>query len=145
MLPVCLLLAVAANQIVLSHRAGLNPWKGGGFGMFATADRGSLRQVQVYRVDRDGDVRLSLPDAVEVQRRAAQELPQDRNLRALAEALAGDAKGRKTLRVEIWRARFDLARRQWQREKLRAGSYSVGMSVAEEDGAIRRGGDGGLR
>ena len=125
--------------------------------MFATADRGSLRQLQVYRVDRDGDVRLSLPDAVEVQRRAAQELPRDGNLRALAEALAGDVEGPKTLRVEIWRARFDLERRQWQREKLREGSYSVGMSVgtsvgtsvgssgAEEDGAKRRGGDGGLR
>ncbi|MFP8874883.1 MAG: hypothetical protein VCB42_10285 [Myxococcota bacterium] len=140
---------MAANQIVLSQRAGLNPWKGGGFGMFATADRGSLRQLQVYRVDRDGDVRLSLPDEVEVQRRAAQELPQDRNLRALAEALAADAKGRKTLRVEVWRARFDLERRQWRREKLREGSYSVGMSVgssaAEEGGAGRRGGDGGLR
>ena len=42
-LPACLLLAVAANQVVLAFSEGLNPWKGGGFGMFATADRGGGR------------------------------------------------------------------------------------------------------
>ena len=38
LLPVAVLLAVAARQVVLTHTAGLSPWKGGGFGMFSTTD-----------------------------------------------------------------------------------------------------------
>ena len=130
------------HQIVSSWNEGLNPWKGGGFGMFATADRGSLRQVRVFRlVPGAEELPLFLSDAVEVQRRAAQELPRDANLRALAQALAIAQGEVGTLRVEVWRARFDLNRRQWHQEKFRVGSYPVGatsgLESKEHDGALR--------
>ena len=40
-----LLTAVALRQIVLVHTAGLSPWHGGGFGMFASIDRDERRVV----------------------------------------------------------------------------------------------------
>ena len=40
-----LLSTVALRQIVLVHTAGLSPWHGGGFGMFASIDRDERRMV----------------------------------------------------------------------------------------------------
>ncbi len=40
-----LLTTVALRQIVLVHTAGLSPWHGGGFGMFASMDRDERRVV----------------------------------------------------------------------------------------------------
>ena len=48
------LLFVALHQVVLATTADLTPWKGGGFGMFATADRLDTRVVRSYLAV-DGD------------------------------------------------------------------------------------------
>lgn len=40
-----LLTTVALRQIVLVHTAGLSPWHGGGYGMFASIDRDERRVV----------------------------------------------------------------------------------------------------
>ncbi len=40
-----LLTTVALRQIILVHTAGLSPWHGGGFGMFASIDRDERRVV----------------------------------------------------------------------------------------------------
>ena len=40
-----LLIAVALRQIILVQTAGLSPWHGGGFGMFASIDRDERRVV----------------------------------------------------------------------------------------------------
>ncbi|MEM6253615.1 MAG: hypothetical protein AAF821_11895 [Cyanobacteria bacterium P01_D01_bin.156] len=40
-----LLITVAVRQIVLVNTAGLSPWHGGGFGMFASMDRDERRVV----------------------------------------------------------------------------------------------------
>ena len=40
-----LLTTVAVRQIALVHTAGLSPWHGGGFGMFASMDRDERRVV----------------------------------------------------------------------------------------------------
>lgn len=45
-----LLTAVALRQIVLVHAAGLSPWHGGGFGMFASVDRDERRVVTTQLV-----------------------------------------------------------------------------------------------
>lgn len=42
-LPPAILAAVALNHIVLSRTSDLSPWKGGGFGMFATVDAPTRR------------------------------------------------------------------------------------------------------
>jgi hypothetical protein len=46
--PAALMLAVAAAQLTLVKTAELSPWKGGGFGMFATTDGGPNRHVRIY-------------------------------------------------------------------------------------------------
>ncbi len=46
-----LLTTVALRQIALVHFAGLSPWHGGGFGMFASIDRDERRVVTTQLVD----------------------------------------------------------------------------------------------
>ena len=46
-LPPVLLVIVAVSQIVVARTADLTPWKGGGFGMFATLDHGAYRGVDI--------------------------------------------------------------------------------------------------
>lgn len=46
-----LLTTVALRQIVLVHAAGLSPWHGGGFGMFASIDRDERRVVTTQLID----------------------------------------------------------------------------------------------
>ncbi|NEQ49850.1 MAG: hypothetical protein F6K11_06910 [Leptolyngbya sp. SIO3F4] len=46
-----LLTTVAVRQIVLVNTAGLSPWHGGGFGMFASIDRDERRVVTTRLVD----------------------------------------------------------------------------------------------
>ena len=40
-------MAVASVQVVLTRTSGLSPWKGGGFGMFATTDGLAFRHVRL--------------------------------------------------------------------------------------------------
>ncbi|MGF1486532.1 MAG: hypothetical protein ACFBSE_05400 [Prochloraceae cyanobacterium] len=42
-----LLIVVALRQIILVSAVKLNPWKGGGFGMFSSVDRPSNRVIEV--------------------------------------------------------------------------------------------------
>ncbi|MEA5463976.1 hypothetical protein [Leptothoe sp. PORK10 BA2] len=46
-----LLTTVALRQIILVHTAGLSPWHGGGFGMFASIDRDERRVVTTQLMD----------------------------------------------------------------------------------------------
>jgi hypothetical protein len=56
-----LLCIVAARQQYLVRTERLTPWKGGGFGMFATVESGSTRVVRASLERREGDRVLSLP------------------------------------------------------------------------------------
>lgn len=56
-----LLCIVAARQIVLVHTERLTPWKGGGFGMFATVESGATRVVRVRLEKHVADKLLVLP------------------------------------------------------------------------------------
>lgn len=47
-LPSAILIAVAAVQITLTRTVQLSPWKGGGFGMFATLDAPAFRRVRLF-------------------------------------------------------------------------------------------------
>lgn len=55
-----LLTTVAVRQIVLVHTAGLSPWHGGGFGMFASMDRDE-RRVVTARLECAPAATLALP------------------------------------------------------------------------------------
>jgi hypothetical protein len=64
--PAILLTVVALAQMVMARTADLSPWKGGGFGMFASADGLPFRSVRLYvtATDRSEEtpVPLSLDD-----------------------------------------------------------------------------------
>lgn len=49
------LTTVAVRQVVLARTAGLSPWHGGGFGMFASIDRDEWRQLETTLVACDGN------------------------------------------------------------------------------------------
>jgi hypothetical protein len=49
-----LLLGIAGNQMRLACSAGLTPWKGGGFGMFATTDGPPRRRIFCEAYDERG-------------------------------------------------------------------------------------------
>jgi hypothetical protein len=109
-----LLVTLALAQIGAWHGFGLSPWKGGGFGMFATNDHGAFRSVRVVELAAAGERPVALPGELERLRRHVREVPREANLRRLAEALRARAPGLGALRVEVWRTEFasrDLAPR----------------------------------
>jgi hypothetical protein len=108
--PTTLLLSVAITQVLLVKVADLSPWKGGGFGMFATTDGTAFRYVRLF-VDAPGrSEELNLTDSLEFDAVRAQLFPSQRFLTRLGEA-AGARElryGREaaTVRVEVWKVEF---------------------------------------
>jgi hypothetical protein len=111
--PALCLVAVAAVQIGLARRARLSPWKGGGFGMFSTLDARPYRYVRVFVEAPDRSEELWVPSSLEEQAAAAEVLPTDGALAALARAVADRERSRgrpaETVRIELWRAEYEPA------------------------------------
>jgi hypothetical protein len=132
-LPAVLLFVVAAMQIVLAKTLDLSPWKGGGFGMFATLDGTSFRHVRVF-VEAPGLLE-ELEIAPSQQRLADQAklFPSDHKLLALAEAVAKRerrySRPVSTVRLEVWRAEFN--------EYLEATDRPLRSFTWDVDGAAR--------
>ena len=124
-LPVAILIAFALAQIDRAYRHDESPWNGGGFGMFSTNDRVSLRKLRAYAL-RDGkEERLQLGRRLGTRVKIATSFPIEGNLIALGKLLSGyealdDATG---VRVEVWRTRFDSATATASLEKIRAATY----------------------
>jgi hypothetical protein len=123
-LPSIALVLLATAQIALALGAGLSPWKGGGFGMFATNDHGSFRSVRAFAIGAGGEERIVIPSDRIQQLFRVRELPNRRALRAFARSLATVVPDAAAIRVEVWRARFDaelhasyekLAAAEWER------------------------------
>jgi hypothetical protein len=115
-LPVALLLAGVLNHLWQVQRHQLSPWLGAGFGMFATTDLDSARQVHLVVQLADGSEReviLAAPYQDLLKR--ARALPSDPWLDRLAEA-AFEALRTKPeiefptppleLRIEVWRPSY---------------------------------------
>jgi hypothetical protein len=113
---------VALAQIGLAFGAQLSPWKGGGFGMFATNDHGAFRTVRVYEVGAGEERRLDVPPELRRAELRTRELPTEAALRRFAAAMAGEADGARSLRVEVWLTEFDGALRP-SRRKLAEASF----------------------
>jgi len=115
-LPSALLVVLACAQIALAFAAGLSPWKGGGFGMFATTDHGGFRRVRAYAIGAEGERPLALPPELQRDALRAATWPAQCALRRVAEGLAesGAAAAAEAVRVEVWRTRFDDALRPTQ-------------------------------
>lgn len=93
-----LLLAVATSHVAWVRCARLNPWLGGGFGMFSAPDRRWARVLEA-----DGDA-LALPRGLRDLEKRALALPTRERLLTLGRAAAGDAP--RPVRVEVWEAHF---------------------------------------
>lgn len=111
-LPPVLLLAVASTQMTLARTSLLSPWKGGGFGMFASIDGLPFRQVRVF-VEAPGRSReIALPESLEIAGAKAATWPHARALEDLARAMMARERSRGRpvdfVRVEVWRA--DISR-----------------------------------
>ncbi|HVH06766.1 MAG TPA: hypothetical protein VNE71_12285 [Myxococcota bacterium] len=106
-LPSIALVLLACVQLALVHVAELSPWKGGGFGMFATNDHGSFRSVRVFAEQAGGERRLGVPSERLQALFRVRELPNAAALRAFAGSLAPLAPDANAIRVEVWRVCFD--------------------------------------
>jgi hypothetical protein len=119
-LPSALLVALALVQISLAFGAGLSPWKGGGFGMFATHDHGAFRSVRAFALGAGGERRLALPAGLRRAELRARELPTERALRRYAAALAAHAREAGPVRVEVLRTELDRELRPSRRKLAEA-------------------------
>lgn len=110
--PTVLLLAVAAAQMMLARTTLLSPWKGGGFGMFASVDGLPFRWVRLYVVAPERSEELAVPPSLGDQAHRVVTWPHERAMQELARAVMArehrHARPVDTVRVEIWRA--DISR-----------------------------------
>ena len=109
-IPPLLLVVVACVQIGLARFTPLTPWKGGGFGMFATTDGASNRETDVLVTAAERSQELEVPPSLADAAAACEALPTERCLAALARRLADRERrhGRPvaTVRVRVWRTEF---------------------------------------
>ena len=119
-LPASLLLTVALSQMTLARTAYLSPWKGGGFGMFASVDGLPFRWVRLYVSAPARSEELAIPASLEDQAHRVVTWPHRRALEGLARAvIARERRNQRpvaAVRVEIWRA--DVSRMLDVSEKL---------------------------
>ena len=132
-LPAILLIVVAIAQIVLSKTANLSPWKGGGFGMFATTDGTPFRRVRIFVEAAGRSEELEIAPSQEFPAARAQLFPSDRMLGGLAEAVVARERryGRpvETVRVEIWRTEFSPVSLDATERPLRIFNWHVDQSL----------------
>ena len=106
--PTVVLLTVAAAQMILARTADLSPWKGGGFGMFASVDGLPFRWVRLYVFAPDRSEEIAVPASIEEQAHRVVTWPHRRALEGLARAVIAREQRRQqpveTVRVEVWRA-----------------------------------------
>ena len=106
--PALLLLAVAAVQMTLATTAGLSPWKGGGFGMFASIDGLPFRWLRIQLTAPERSEELAIPPSLDDMARRALTWPHERALDRLAHAVVARERrhGRPVdhVRIQVWRA-----------------------------------------
>ena len=120
--PSALLVLVALVQITLAHTANLDPWKGGGFGMFSTADRIGARQLRATALAGPREVPLRIPQAYQFEVRRAISMPTDAALENFAELLfaQGPPEPVRAIRVEVLRLVRDPETSEYSFESINA-------------------------
>ena len=108
--PAVLLTVVATAQIVLAHTTMLSPWKGGGFGMFATLDGRPFRYARMFVRAPERSEELGVPPSLEELVAAVEILPGNAQLDRLARAVVARERSRgraaDEVRIEVWRVEF---------------------------------------
>lgn len=133
-LPSLLLVAVAAAQMALSLNAGLSPWKGGGFGMFASNDGLPFRSVRVFVEAPSRSEEILIPPSLLPAAAAAVTFPRPQALESLARGIAARerryARDVETVRVEVSRTVFSPTL-EVTRAPLRTLTVHVGTAAAD--------------
>jgi hypothetical protein len=105
------LIGVACHQIWLTRSADLNPWSGGGFGMFSTADAWGNRRLQVLAIRPGIRREVEIPPALREMTRRVRAFPSEANLRALALELSGaptpDTGPLEAIEIQVWSTHYD--------------------------------------
>jgi hypothetical protein len=108
--PAALLVLVATAQLWLAHTVGLSPWKGGGFGMFASLDARPFRYVRIFVEAPERSEELTVPPSLEALAASAETLPGDHQLEQLAQGVVARERRRQRPiangRLEVWRVEF---------------------------------------
>ena len=103
-------MAVASVQVVLTRTSGLSPWKGGGFGMFATTDGLAFRHVRLTVDAPDRSEQLLVTPSLQQSAARASLFPSHRRLTALGRAVAARERRRgqpvTTVRIDVARVDF---------------------------------------
>ena len=124
-----LLCAVAINQIRLVREHDLDPWKGGGFGMFSTTAGERVLHTHLFVESNGEEVEVELSDALADTEHRALCLPSeawlDRLARALAEESAAEYPALSGVRVELWRMRFDPVDLSPSIDRMRNHTYAI--------------------
>jgi hypothetical protein len=113
LVPSVLLVLVALNQIHLAHSASLDPWKGGGFGMFASTRGSESRHSHLFALREGADeIEVDLPEDLEDEEERLLTLPTpgrfDDFSKKLSESMQGELPDLAGIRVELWLSRFDV-------------------------------------
>lgn len=85
---VLLLLAIAIAHQVIAGPGRLSPWKGGGFGMFATLESPASRFVRVQLATEQGRFAVSIPPKLSAEVSQLKTWPTEGRTQKLAERLA---------------------------------------------------------
>jgi hypothetical protein len=135
--PALLLTVVAICQIVLARTVDLTPWKGGGFGMFATLDHNAYRRLEVVVEGPERSEGLEIPPSLEADAARAAAFPAQWMLRSLAEGVAArEQRYRRSVSrvtISVWRTDFDRTTLRASERPLRVFTYTV----PSEPGSVR--------
>lgn len=83
-----LLCVIAVVQIYRAHAFDQSPWKGGGFGMFSTADSPGARYVRAFLISEGGEeLEVPLPTLAEATLERVRVIPQAAPLEEVAELI----------------------------------------------------------
>ena len=108
--PALLLAVVASGQIALTKVTPLSPWKGGGFGMFATLDGRPFRFVRMFVRAPERSEELAVPASLEELAASAEVLPSAYRLERLARAVVARERRRgrpaEEVQLDVWRVEF---------------------------------------
>lgn len=140
LIPAALLVVVAITQVVLAKTADLSPWKGGGFGMFATTDGTAARYVRLFVDAPDRSEELNVADSLDFAAARAELFPSDRFMTRLGEAAGArelrNGRDAATVRVEVWRIEFSDDPLRSTGRRLR--SLTVPIAPVERQGQRAR-------
>jgi hypothetical protein len=136
-IPAAAMLSLALVQVWLVQSAQLSPWKGGGFGMFASTDGGQNRRVRIYLIDGVSE-QSATPGSLGLKKLAQQAgtMPTPGMLERLAREVGEQARKQDhvvdRVRVEVWRREFAKVTLAPEQVLLAEATVELGASPGDD-------------